>query len=70
MDIKKYKQYLRPELHTMLNDIIHATGTVVDKLPPVNTTADNSRFFVKNSDGTHTEYLKIEGKFKKGSKFA
>jgi len=54
----------------MLNDIIQAAGTVVNKLPPVNTTADNARFFVKNSDGTHSEYIKIDGKFKKGSTFS
>jgi hypothetical protein len=70
VDIKKYKKFLKPELHPMLNDIIQAAGTVVNKLPPVNTTADNARFFVKNSDGTHSEYIKIDGKFKKGSTFS
>jgi hypothetical protein len=70
MDIKKYKQYLRPELHPMLNDIIQATGTVVNKLPPVSTASEGARYFVPNPDGSHSEYIKINGVFKKGSTFS
>jgi 2-keto-3-deoxy-6-phosphogluconate aldolase len=69
MDLKKYKNFLKPELHPMLNDIIQAAGTVVKKLPAENTTADGARFLVENSDGSHSEYIKINGRFKKGSTF-
>jgi hypothetical protein len=63
MDITKYKQYLRPELHQMLNDIVQSTGTVVDKLPPVNITAENNRYFVKNSKGQIVENIKVGSKY-------
>jgi hypothetical protein len=69
MDIKKYKQFLRPELHQMLDDIVQSTGTVVKKLPAVNTTPEGARLLLENTDGTHTEYMKINGKFKQGSTF-
>jgi hypothetical protein len=63
MDIKKYKQYLRPELHQMLDDIVQSAGTVVNKLPPLNTTAENARFLVKQTDGSYREHIKVNGKY-------
>ena len=53
----------------MLDDIVQSTGTVVKKLPAVNTTTDGARLLLENTDGTHTEYMKINGKFKQGSTF-
>ena len=63
MSLDKYKNHLKPELHGMLNDIQQATGTKVEKLPPLNSTAENARFLVKQTDGTYLEHIKIDNKY-------
>jgi hypothetical protein len=63
MNLDKYKNHLKPELHGMLNDIQQSTGKKVDKLPALNSTAENARFLVKQSDGTFKEHIKLNGSY-------
>lgn len=55
---------LDKELDSIISDTQVLTGKLVDKLPPLNQTPDFARYFIKQTDNSYIEYVKLEGVFR------
>jgi hypothetical protein len=56
-------QNLDSELDSLNNAIEMFAGKVVDQLPPANKTAERARFYVKQTDGSYKQYVKLNNEF-------
>jgi len=55
---------LDKELDSIISDVQVLTGKVATTLPPLNQTPDNARFFIKQTDNSYIEYVKLEGSYR------
>ena len=51
------------EINHLLLEIDYITGKKVETLPPVEKVPEFSRFFIKQTDGSYKEYLKIDNAY-------